>query len=474
MDVRERNRRIVMEVDYQVRLARSRGLKVKELARHVHRNPNFLCIMRQQQRLSEEVLLAILDYLGIPLHLFYFVAIHPYAVSPLWQFTREANLCQVRIPPQLREALRRVDLGHLIDTCSPAMVHDYRELHEIDHLANRHWSLAVPEDVLHGLAELDAKRFSTPKQVAAQAVEMLEKLGRNLSGCDRAFVVVKALSTLGSAHQFLGQLELAHKILSLAVRLGLRYSFSELLGHLALRAKAVLLLCNRTRLAENLVYEARCLFRQTGLEVWAKKTLIAEGVCSYLSGSVSRASVAYEKALASLPHNEIPHRIAALQGLAMVRLSQGQYKVALGYAKQARELASNKDMLTSGLILWLYANIAREASLVKEASNAYRETYRLLKSIPVPFEEVAVLLDWLLLCVENGLHLEASEVAAALAPHSNQLKRWKALRARIEDVVCAVHLNRLSSALLRAARAEHKKISRSHRWWPAQTLLQLA
>ncbi|RMH18473.1 MAG: tetratricopeptide repeat protein [Acidobacteria bacterium] len=169
----------------------------------------------------------------------------------------------------------------------------------------------------------------------------------------------------------------------------------------------------------------------------------------------------------------MPHRLAALQGLAMVRLFQGKYKSALAHAEQARTMAASGDALTHSMILWLYANIAREMSLAEEASEAYRESYRLLKSIPAPFKEVGLLLDWLLLCVKNELHSDASRVADALAPYSQQMKQWKALRARIEDVVCAMRLDRLSTTVLRTARAAHEKVSRSQRWWPAPTLLQI-
>jgi len=430
--------------------------------------------MRQQQRLSEEAILAILDYLGIALHFFYFVAVHPYSVSPLWQFAREANLYHLRLPSKLRRALSQIGLEHLIDPCQVTIVDDYRELHEIDALASREWSPAVPEEVLRELDELDAKRFSTPKEVVAQTTAMLPDLARDLSGCDRAFVVAKILATSGSAHQLLGHVELAHKIFSLAIRLGLRYSFDELLAHLALRSKAVLLLCNRIRLAQGLVDEGKSLFRQAGLRMWEKKALIDEAICCFLSRSLSKASAAYEGALVSLPEHERAYRVAALQGLAMVRLFQGKHKDALSYAEQARELvASAGDALTSGMILWLYANIAREMRLVKEASDAYSESYRLLKSVPVPFEEVAILLDWLLLCVKNELHYQSCEIVNLLAPYSQQMRRWKALRARIEDVVCAMRLDRLSTAVLRAARAAHEEVSRSQRWWPAPTLLKI-
>ena len=264
------------------------------------------------------------------------------------------------------------------------------------------------------LRELDALRDEDPARAVREVKSALGKadpadLPRLLAIYGSALraraEIDKALEALHHALRLAECAEDASLVADVLQRLGVAYAYSgdNALGLLYAKEAGY-----RHRLAGDLRGEGRS---------W-----VDQGVRYAHLGKVDLAVAAFQRALETLPSDEVRHRFTAHQCLADLYHRQGQFDEALQQVSEAEALGSGVGKGLLGSLFWSKATIANGLPAYPQAEGAYAEAVETFRDVS-PIDAALAAVELVRAQVLQGKHEVACETTRAMVSLLQPLKK---------------------------------------------------
>jgi len=459
---------VAEELIYRVQVAkRTMGLTVGQLAAQIGRDRSFLAEIRRQGKVSLSTLLGVLSVLQIQTVDFFACAMHPNPSSPLWKFRRGAALLSEPPGPQILRIEQWFTKTANLNSEAVEVLTSYGGPPQ----------LTLERLPVSRIDDLEQKRHDRPHRVMKTILAEMETFPRSPRPGfkpHKAWTATSLLGVLGSCYGIIGEMDQGYHALALAERISSWYHMRERQANIAVRSFYVL--CRRNMPAEALrmIGFARAAFKSLEDQTAVDRCWVETGIAFYQQGRLTESRCAYEQALAVLPKSEARYRLAASHALATIAVRQGRLRDAFRFAQMASSLADATDNYSTGMVLWLKANIARHLEHSETAHEAYALALAALHRIPIPLQEAALTIDWIKLCLCERNLRKAYSLGAGMLAYLGPLANHRIIRNAIEETVCAARTGRLSMEFISAIERELKRGQPARRLPPNTRINHLA
>jgi tetratricopeptide (TPR) repeat protein len=273
-------------------------------------------------------------------------------------------------------------------------------------------SLRHSRFVLSAARRLDDLRFHKPWDSAKMARILAATMAPEIVGTGGLEAFCASAGAFASAHRVAGSLDIATRTLR---------EILPLSDSLPPAARADFYLRVASILADYARYEDGLLVAESATKIYADqrdgegmgRAFVSQGLLLLNMDRATAAAESYRLALALLPKGCIRFRIPALQGLALVALRSGEYRLARAEAEAAIDLLGPLETYSRALLFRLRGDIERADARLPKAEEHYREATRLLVGLN-PFDCALVTLDLIAVLLDQGEVAQAVQSALGM------------------------------------------------------------
>jgi len=440
--------RILVELDFQIELARTNGRSRKKLAAALGVNRKVLSTLRTRSSLDVALWGRLMEVLQLDPTVFIQLAAHPRALHPLRRFARQAELLKSE-PPEL---VSRVDAWLKRKArCSG----DWWLLtRSATHKPTRTASSAT----IQGIEELDRFRYDRPKY----AVRELESIGCQVIDSRRpdAYALVECLGAYASAHRMLGHLEVAHHALATTVKLVEWFNLAQPRADIAKRAISLAVYEGHAELAREIASWLLEYYGRRKNNLGMGRALIALGDVQLHLGEFEPAARSYRKSLDHLPPSNAWFRRASLFALGVCYIRLGKPRRAKDYLAKARALIGKGERYANAMVDWLLGHIAKAQADPIAAASHYQRCCANLAETGQPFALILASLDLAEAYLAAGDAPRVVELATSMRRFYFSLSRYRIVCNAIRKLDRAALEGSVSLKLLHHVRREVERGSR--------------